>query len=168
MSAFAVARNRTLSLGSCALLLVAACSATPSPNPPEAEASAAEVARARGQEFSRAVVQASASSWSAKEVEALVDLYTDDAILFPPKGEPIKGREPIRAYWSRTPDRRILEHSIQTERADMSGDLLVEHGRFSLTSKSADKATERGSATFISVWKRGADGLWRKHLDSWW
>ena len=98
----------------------------------------------------------------------MVGFYTDDAILFPPKGEPIRGRDAIRAYWSRTSERRIMEHSIQTERADLSGDLLAEHGRFSLASQSGGSAPERGSANFISVWRRGADGIWRKHLDSWW
>jgi ketosteroid isomerase-like protein len=97
-----------------------------------------------------------------------VGFYTDDAILFPPKGEPIRGREAIRAYWTRTPDSRILEHSIQTELAAISGDLLTEHGRLSLTSQAGEKLSERGSANFISVWRRSADGLWRKHLDSWW
>ena len=152
----------------CALFFVA-CSATPSPDRPgSGVSSAAEVSRARGQEFSQAVVRASASGWAAKEVESLVDFYTDDAILFPPKGEPIRGRDAIRSYWSRTPDRRILEHSIQVERADLSGDLLAEHGRFSLTSRAGENEPERSSANFISVWRRGADGLWRKHLDSWW
>ena len=151
----------------CALLL-SACSATQHGRPGEETSSAAEVSRVRGQEFSRAVVRASASGWAAKEVESLVDLYTDDAILFPPKGEPIRGRDAIREYWSRTPDRRILEHSIETERADMSGDLLAEHGRFSLTSQSGENAPGRNMANFISVYRRGADGLWRKHLDSWW
>ena len=65
---------------------------------------AAEVSRVRGQEFSQAVVRANASGWAAKEVESLVDFYTDDAILFPPKGEPVRGRDAIRAYWSRTPN----------------------------------------------------------------
>ncbi len=108
------------------------------------------------------------SGWAKEEVEALVYIYTEDAILFPPKGEPIKGRDAIRAFWTRTADRRILEHSIQTERADMSGDLLAEHGKFSLTYQLGSNAPEQTTSNFISVWKRGADGIWRKHLDSWW
>lgn len=98
----------------------------------------------RGKEFSQAVVRASESGWAASEVASLVDIYTEDAIMFPPKGEPIKGRDAIREYWSRTPDRRILEHSIQVERADMSGDLLAEHGRFSITSQAGENPPERG------------------------
>jgi uncharacterized protein (TIGR02246 family) len=129
--------------------------------------SSIEIAGARGLEFSSAVVRASASAWAKTEVEALVNIYTDDAILFPPKGEPIKGREAIRAFWTRTADRRILEHSIKTERADMSGDLLTEHGRFTAVFQSGGNTPERSSANFISVWKRGADGIWRKHLDCW-
>jgi uncharacterized protein (TIGR02246 family) len=151
----------------CALFIVA-CSTNPSPDRSGEEKSSLETARVRGLEFSSAVVSASTSGWAKEEVEALVNIYTEDAILFPPKGEPIRGRDAIRAYWTRTADRRILEHSIQTERADMSGDLLAEHGKFSLTYQSGSNAPERSPANFILVWKRGADGIWRKHLDSWW
>jgi uncharacterized protein (TIGR02246 family) len=149
-------------------VFVLACSSSPSPSRSSEEKSPNETARVRGLEFSRAVVRASSSAWAKEEVEALVSIYTEDAILFPPKGEPIRGHDAIRRYWTRTADRRILEHSIQTERADVSGDLLAEHGKFSLTYQSANNAPERSSSNFISVWKRGADGIWRKHLDSWW
>lgn len=120
-------------------------------------ATAGEIAKAKGREFSAAVVRASSSGWAAQEVEHLVGLYTDDAILFPPKGDPIKGRDAIRNYWTRASNRKLLEHSIETERSDASGDLLVEHGRFSLISQSGENPPEPGSANFISVWKRGSD-----------
>ena len=134
----------------------------------ENNASAMEVSQAVGQNFSRAVVEASRSQWARDRVEELVALYTEDAILFPPKGDPIRGRDAIHTYWTRTPDRRILEHSIQTERADISGDLLVEHGKFSLTFQSGTDAPASGTSSFISAYRRGPDGIWRKHLDSWW
>jgi ketosteroid isomerase-like protein len=130
--------------------------------------SAIEVSQTAGSRFSQAVVEASRSQWAPDRVEALVALYTEDAILFPPKGDPIRGREAIRTYWTRTPDRRILEHSIQTERADISGDLLVEHGKFSLTFQSGTDAPASGTSNFISAYRRGPDGIWRKYLDSWW
>lgn len=127
-----------------------------------------EVARSRGLDFSDAVVRASNSGWADKEVGDLTAIYTNDAILFPPKGEPVKGSEAIRAYWTRPSTNRILGHSVKTERAEMSGDLLVEHGYFTLSHQSGSNRAESGSAKFISVWKKGSDGIWRKHLDSWW
>src|SRR5687767_15031339 len=151
-----------------AIVLAGGFACTPREHVKENNVSAMEVSQTAGQKFSRAVVEASRSQWAAKEVEALVALYTEDAILFPPKGDPIRGRDAIRTYWSRTPDRRILEHSIQTERADMSGDLLVEHGKFSLTYQAGNDAPASGTSNFITAYRRGPDGIWRKHLDSWW
>lgn len=160
--------NRMLKALVFAIVLAGVFACSPREQAKESSTSAKEMSQSLGREFSRAVVEASRSQWAAKEVEALVTLYTEDAILFPPKGDPIRGRDAIRTYWSRTPARRISEHSIQTERVDMSGDLLVEHGKFSLTFQSGDKAPESGTSNFISAYRRGHDGVWRKHLDSWW
>ena len=121
-----------------------------------------------GPAFSRAVLAASDSAWAAEPVEALVGKYSEDAILFPPKGDPIEGRDAVRAYWSRTPDRRILSHSIVVDRAEMSGNLLVEHGHFTLTAQSDGKPPVTTTLKYISAWRRDPDGVWRKRLDSWW
>lgn len=118
--------------------------------------------------FSAAVVRASASGWAAAEVDALTALYSDDAILFPPRGEPIEGRAAIRAYWTRTPDRRILEHKVVPARVEIDRTLATEYGHFELTSVAGDAEPTQGRANYISVWKRDETGNWRKQLDSWW
>ncbi|HVF46136.1 MAG TPA: DUF4440 domain-containing protein [Pyrinomonadaceae bacterium] len=131
-------------------------------------AAADDVARTGGLDFSRAVVRASASGWAEKEVAELTAIYTNDAILFPPKGDPIKGSDAVRRYWTRPSPNRILQHDVKTEWAQMSGDLLVEHGHFTLTHQTVNNRAASGSAKFICVWKRGVDGIGRKSLDSWW
>ena len=157
--------KRSIAFFAFCLFLCTTCQQVPTGNvAPTAE----EISKTRGHDFSNAVTSASASGWAPVEVDRLVNLYTEDAILFPPKGEPIRGHDAIRAFWTRTPDRQLLEHTIETERADISGDLLVEHGRFSIVSRSGQNPPERGTARFISSWKRGPDGTWRKSLDSWW
>lgn len=133
---------------------------------PPAAASAALSARA--DQFSQAVVRASASEWSTAELDMLTNFYTEEAVLFPPKGDAIRGREAVRRYWTRTPERKILQHSIRTERVDIDGALAADHGTFAATYQTGSEAPTNETANFISVWRRGPDGVWRKQLDSWW
>lgn len=118
--------------------------------------------------FSEAVVRASSSGWAPAEVEALAALYSEDAIVFPPRGEPIKGRTAVRAYWTRSPDRRILSHKVFPARVDVDHVLATEYGHFEMTSVVGDAQPAEGRANYISVWKRDQAGNWRKQLDSWW
>ena len=153
------------------IVLLAGC--TPhSPNTGRLDASHQQTIdaelRARANAFSAAVVQASNTQWSRPNVDALADFYTEDTIVFPPRGEPLRGRDAVRAYWTRSADRRILAHTIRPERIDVAADLVAEHGAFDLTWQSGDTPAQRGTSTYVSVWKRGPDGVWRKHLDSWW
>ena len=144
-----------------------ACTHAPSTTPPtQIDPVAAHAARAT--QFSEAVVRASASGWSAAEVAALSDFYTEEAILFPPRGEPIRGRDAVHRYWSRSPDRKILEHTIETERVDIDGDLAADHGTFAVTFQSGEEAPQKSTMRFVSIWRRGSDGAWRKQLDTWW
>ena len=122
---------------------------------------------ARTAAFSRAIVEASAAGWSAESVSRIAAFYADDTIVFPPRGDPIRGAAAITAYWTRSPDRRILVHSAIADRIDVSGNLATEYGRLRTVSQVAGSDPVEGSATYVSVWRR-VDGRWRKGLDTWW
>jgi ketosteroid isomerase-like protein len=134
---------------------------------PVGTSDARAIAEAKAVVFSSALLEASESSWEGAKVENLVALYTDDATLFQPNGPPIKGKEAIRRYWSRTSDRRILKHQVVVEHAEYSGALLYEYGRFSGTFETNGVASVT-TARYISVWRKEIDGAWRKHMDTWW
>jgi uncharacterized protein (TIGR02246 family) len=147
--------------------LTLACASGGTPLPTEPAGGDTEIAELAVQ-FSAAVVRASSSGWAADQVEALAALYSEDAILFPPRGEPIRGRAAVRAYWTRTADRRILEHKVFPAHVEVDRRLATEYGHFEMTSVAGDGQPTKGRANYISVWKRDESGKWRKHLDSWW
>lgn len=149
-----------------ALLALVACATAA--GRPDTTAGLPEQIEELATRFSAAVVRASASGWAPDEVEALTGLYSEDAILFPPRGEPIKGRAAVRAYWTRSPDRRILKHRVVPGRIEVDQVLATEYGHFEMTSVVGDGPPTEGRANYISVWKRDQAGQWRKHLDSWW
>jgi ketosteroid isomerase-like protein len=162
----------TLASGLLALLLSAgahdAAGAQATGTVAAVRASAEGEIRARTAAFSQAIVAASASGWSAEEVARIAAFYAADTVVFPPRAGPMRGRAALTAYWTRSPDRRILSHAAIAERIDVSGDLATEWGTLTLASRQGDAAPVPGSATYISIWKRGEDGVWRKVMDTWW
>jgi ketosteroid isomerase-like protein len=151
----------------CASASMTACTATKS-EPQVASRSVAEAEiLARTRQYSQAVVEASRSGWSAQTVARIADFYADDTVVFPPRGEPMRGRAALFAHWSRSPDRRILAHSAVAERIYVSGDLATEWGTVSFRTQQGTAAPVEGRATYVSIWTR-RDGVWLKQMDSWW
>jgi ketosteroid isomerase-like protein len=130
-------------------------------------ADAVEITK-RARAFSAAVVRASESGWADDEVRTLADFYTEDAVIFPPREETRRGRAAVRQYWTRSPGRKVLAHAIEVERMDISGDLAADYGTFEGTWKTDEQPQVTGTANYISVWRRDEDGVWRKHIDTWW
>ena len=118
--------------------------------------------------FSKAVLSASASAWSPRQVAELAEFYDPETIVFPPRGATLRGRESLRTYWTRPAERRILEHSAIAERVDATNELATEYGKLYITFQVAGAPAAKDSATYVSYWRRGGDGIWRKQLDTWW
>lgn len=146
---------------------ISGCAATRSAPASVSEATMQDELRSRTAAFSRAIVEASASGWSPQAVARIADFYAEDTVVFPPRGEAMRGRAVQVTHWTRPPQRQILAHSAVAERIDVSGDLATEWGTLNVTFKEGDAAPVESTSTYISVWTR-RDGVWRKQMDSWW
>ena len=106
-----------------------------------------------------AALEARSDAWesalNAKDVDALVDLYTDDARLLPPDGAMTSGRDGVRAAFGGMIDAGIGGETTRVE-TTVSGDVGYIVGTFSLTA--GDVAM--GTGKYIETWRRGDDGLW--------
>ena len=122
--------------------------------------------RARTADFSKAIVEASGKGWSPDSVARIADFYAVDAVVFPPRGEPLRGRQAQVTFWS-SRERHFLTHTATPERIDVSGDLATEWGTLIMKTKQGAAAAVEGKASYISVWTR-RDGVWRKQMDTWW
>lgn len=93
----------------------------------------------------------------------LAALYTDDAQLLPPGGEPITGTEAIGSFWQGVMDSGVQGAQLETTELFGGGDTATEVGRYTLTG--ADGQTlDQGK--YIVVWKND-DGQWKLHRDMW-
>jgi ketosteroid isomerase-like protein len=150
---------------------VNACVPSQSPSDASVPARATDLKKEileRTRAFSQAVLSASASGWSATQVTALADFYDEETIVFPPRGAPLRGRQSVWSYWTRPGERRIVEHAAVAERVDVTNELATEYGRLRITFQVGSASPSRDSATYVSYWRRGGDGIWRKQLDTWW
>ena len=106
-----------------------------------------------------AALEARSDAWesalNAKDVDALVNLYTEDARLLPPDGLMTSGQDGVRAAFGGMIDAGIGGETTRVE-TTVRGDIGFIVGTFSLTSGDAVV----GTGKYIETWRRGADGQW--------
>jgi ketosteroid isomerase-like protein len=106
-------------------------------------------------------------------VSALVDgdaetasaVYADDARLFAPSTEPIRGRAEIEGFWRAGLEAGISDvklEALELERADR---LAYEIGRYSLCLRPATGETVVDRGRYVLVHAREADGSWRRAVE---
>jgi uncharacterized protein (TIGR02246 family) len=105
----------------------------------------------------------------AQDVEAVVALYTDDAVMLPNHADTASGEEAIRAFyrqWYGGKDKLIRENFVDTGLLMNSPDLAIEMADFSGSTSLDGKETEFRGKNLI-VWKRQSDGSWKILRDLW-
>jgi uncharacterized protein (TIGR02246 family) len=102
------------------------------------------------------------------DAEGMATQYVDDAVVVPPGGRMIAGRDSIRAFWTpRNPDFRTLAHSLTTDRLEVTGDVAVEVGTWRQEGQMRNEAPRESAGRYVVVWRRQADGAWRMQFDTW-
>jgi uncharacterized protein (TIGR02246 family) len=105
-------------------------------------------------------------AFNARDIDALVDLYDEDATLIvPPEAERAHGRDEIRVALERT---LALEPDTRFEvLGKLQGDgLALTHGRWTIAGTDEDGAPVEMSGRGTMVSRRQPDGSWRIALDN--
>ena len=105
-------------------------------------------------------LEARSDAWEAalnsKDIDALVNLYTEDARLLPPGAAMTSGHDGVRAAFGAMIDAGQGGETTIVE-ATVSGDVGYIVGTFSLVAGEESI----GTGKYIETWHRGADGEWR-------
>lgn len=94
------------------------------------------------------------------DIDAVMDHYTDDAILLFSNVEPVRGAEAIRSYWESAadPNRNAM---LDTESIIVAGDVAYEVGFYEVQ----QQGESTGGGKNVVVWRKCDDGKWRLQVD---
>jgi uncharacterized protein (TIGR02246 family) len=107
------------------------------------------------------------AAFKAGDAATIASHYSDTAKMLPPDATEIAGREAIQELWQGWLDDGLKDLSLKASEVEASGDLAYEIGSFSLQAPAENDTTMTAAGNYVVVWKRGADGNWRLHVDTW-
>ena len=96
------------------------------------------------------------TAFNAKDIDALVELYADDARVLPPNAEMSTGSDGLRAEFGGMIDAGLSAELTSIE-AMVSGDIGYNVGTYKLTADG--EVVDVGK--YMEIWHRGNDGTWR-------
>jgi ketosteroid isomerase-like protein len=106
---------------------------------------------------------------TAKDVEQILAVWTDDAVIVPPREPPVRGKAAIRAYVGESLKLPGFSINWTPESAvvSASGDLGYTMGTNRFTVPDGKGATITLHGRYVTIWRRQADGTWRCVVDFW-
>lgn len=158
-------RRSTFVLLGVSVFLVVACQPAAETTEP---AESAGPSAAEDREAIEALRQRESETFGAGDVDAIVELFSDDAVLMPP-GEPaVVGRAAQRDWLEALYEQFAVEARYADTTLELAGDWAFEQLWFTMTLT----PVEGGEATTINghglhVYERQADGSWRIAYDVW-
>jgi uncharacterized protein (TIGR02246 family) len=102
----------------------------------------------------------------ARDLDATVSYYSDDASLLAPNSPIATGKSAIRAVWATmlVPDISVSWEPGKVE-VSLSDDLAYDVGTYQLTMKDPKGNSTADHGKFVEVWKKQADGNWKVAAD---
>jgi uncharacterized protein (TIGR02246 family) len=107
------------------------------------------------------VMQSYTKAYRNDDPDAMAALYAEGAMLLPPGHELVKGRDSVRAFWSRGMEAGFEMATVSIE---VSGNAGYVVGRYYVPPDDEDDA-ETGK--YIIALRRERDGVWRITADIW-
>ena len=138
----------------------------PSPDSPLRDTARLRVAAA-GQPLSRAEAAARvltkewALACNTKQLDDLVHMYGNDALILRPNHPPVRGTAAIREFYFAVLDAGVGEVELETLRVEVVGDLAYEAGRYKMLVPVTvgKRREERGK--YLMVLARQANNEWK-------
>jgi uncharacterized protein (TIGR02246 family) len=142
----------------CCIALVLLASSCGEKTPPDTRAADESAIRNLDAQWSKAA--------AAKDVDATVSYYSDDASLLGPNAPIASDKQGIRAAWaSLLGSDSSLSWQANKVEVSRSGDLAYVQGVYQMTSKDARGKPTSDTGKFVEVWKKQADGKWKTVAD---
>jgi|SRR5579864_3447040 len=119
---------------------------------------AAEIIQQTGNDWAR--------HWNAKQLDKVVEIYSEDAVYLPPHHAALHGRDAIREYLEGPLFHGVTDLKFEVTYIKESGDLAYDVGRYSMTVPQQDGSKKADRGKYLAVWRR-EKGTWKLVADSW-
>ena len=100
------------------------------------------------------------------DAPGMAAIYTDDAVIFPPGREAIRGRPAIEAYWRLSPGERVTSHVVTPDSVVLEGTTAHDWGTYRVSGERNGQPFA-GGGKYVIVWREVSAGDWRMQLDMW-
>jgi len=117
------------------------------------------VASCRGADVTQ-ISQEWAKEWSAKNVDALVALYAEDAVFLPADGSRVTGRVAIRDLFDKALAVNTADLRVHSKVTEQSANFAYDSGEYEETITSGG-VKRSGQGNYLVVFKRDKDRRWR-------
>jgi len=107
------------------------------------------------------------SNFDKGNTEALMKLYTDNAIMFPPSSEILEGQAAILNYFEGMKKVGVTEYSISNVDTNINGDTAYETAIWEATRVGANGTVFNFEGNITNVLEKQKDGRWKIKLQSW-
>ena len=105
-----------------------------------------------------------AEALAEADIDAALELYTEDAIVRPANMEPIHGHSGLRQFFSGWfSAMAIQDAAYATEELDVHAGTAYQIGTYTGTLRPHGGAPASDHGSFSIVWKRQPDGSWKYH-----
>jgi uncharacterized protein (TIGR02246 family) len=104
---------------------------------------------------------------NAGNVDAVVAVYANDAVLLPPNVPAQRGRDAIRTFWGGLLKTHTLKFELGSDMVEGRGDLAYNVGHYRFTAVPKDKANPgmADEGKFVEILKKQPDGSWKYAVD---
>jgi len=104
-----------------------------------------------------------------KDVDAVLSIYDDDAIVLPPDHDPVIGQKAIREFYKSyySGSWQLVGEEFKSTSVVLRGDLAIETADYSGEINSGEKGPTHFKGKNLMAWKRQKDHSWKLFRDMW-
>jgi len=107
-----------------------------------------------------------AEAFNARDLDASLLFYADDAVVLPPNGVAVRGAEAIRDLLKSMFDAGHSEGKFERSQIEYSGNMAVEVGDYSVLMHSGGN-TRQDTGRYMTTWRRQENGEFRITVNVW-
>lgn len=98
------------------------------------------------------------------DADAVAGFWTEDAVMWPPDGPDLHGRDEILALLRAAyPQVTVEEMVVRDREIEPLGGAVIELATYSERLRVGDEAPQEVRGRYVFVWKRQGDGSWKIH-----